>query len=317
MSRPLKRPTLFYALPIGALGAAGVAFPLLLIFTPGLFSYLALGAGMAAFLLAALVAGALSYLLVGLGGVYMFVCTLLVGLCLFVMLKKKAAYFDTALFSAAIVTMMLYLSMNLYDLLSGNTAFYTMQQIMREFWSMGLYDTGVFAGVLTQAQWEIYVDMGQAYANALPDVLPAAICALGAAFGLTNTILAGRFSGRAGLDVKPMRRFSLWKLPRSFSSGLFIMAVGLIIVNEAGLPAANAVTYAVLAVIMLPLFVQGLSTYWFFTNVRRQKSFVKWGMVVLLVLTFPTCLVIMGIFGLTEQIIKLRERIMRRQDGSE
>ncbi|MDL2258833.1 YybS family protein [Eubacteriales bacterium OttesenSCG-928-K08] len=320
METVYKKPTLLTTLLVGLAGAAGAFAPIATLASPALLAYLLLGGGFAQFALAAALAGAGSFLLVGTVGLQAFVRLMLITLCLYLMLRKKRSYFDTAMFTSALVTVLLYVVVSLQDYIDGTPAFYNAQLLFSEVWEsttqqmrMLLEQPGQsFYGMpaLTEAQLNEFERMGRMIVAQTPTYMPMVLCFMGAATGLSNTLLCVRFCKNTKAQLRPTHPFAFWRLPKSFMQGLLVMGGGLILAAIIGISSLDAVLFAVLVVALVPLSLQGVATYWLLMGARRSASAMRTIMLVLLVLTLPFSVVMMAIVGIIEQFMHLRRRAL-------
>ena len=77
----------------------------------------------------------LAYFLFGASGLLVLALMLPVAVCLYIMLKRKAPYFETALILSGLYAGILYLLINAVDLLAGNSAFYTLTELFKAMWN--------------------------------------------------------------------------------------------------------------------------------------------------------------------------------------
>lgn len=311
MENSFKKPGLLAALLIAAAGLACTLLPPLLFVAGGLFGYLLIAGGPLLFLLSAALCAAGAYALANVAGLWLLAMILPPALCLFIMLRRKAAYFDTALAVSALFTVAFYFMLNLHDILSGSPPFYTQQQWFREVWSQGSVMWAQTSGMGAD-QLALMQELGKSLTAQLPIYMPAVLCGLGALMGLCNLLLCVRMCRRAAAPIKPMHAFHLWQLPKSFLYGTLTMAAGILIAPSLGVSAMDAVTAAAFIVALLPFAVQGLSVMWFMQKTRRSSigSFVF--LIVILVFTFPLSVFSLGIVGLLEQIFHIRRKLLQR-----
>lgn len=314
MEKAAKKPGLIAALLIAVAGLACTQLPPLLFVAGGLFGYLLIAGSPLLFLLAVALCAVGAYALAGISGLWLLGLILPAALCLFVMLRRKAAYFDTALAVSALFTVAFYLMLNLPDILAGSTPFYTQQQWVSEIWSEGSAIWAQSSG-LGADQLALMQELGRDIAAQLPVYMPAVLCAIGALMGLCNLLLCKRMCRRAAAPIKPMRVFHLWQLPQSFLYGTLTMAAGLLIAPSIGVSAMDAVTAAAFIVALLPFAVQGVSVMWFMQKVRRSSSASLVFLVVVLVLTFPLSVISLGLVGLLEQILHFRRKFLERENS--
>lgn len=307
-----KRPNWWQPAAIGALGAFAAPMPILLAVAPGLMAYLGVAGGVSMLLAAAGVCTALSWLLSGETGLWFLLAILPAAFLITAMLRKKAAYFDTALYASALSAGGLYGVYGLRDILAGHDGFHTIQ----ETWRM-MADMVVAAGVpgLTAEQLE---SMLRPITLNIPTVMPSVICMMGAGIGLFSVLLSRRLSARAGAPVKPMRPFIRWRVPRAAASGALVLGLGLLVCAYVlELPRMDAVISAASVVVFVPFTVQGLSLMCFLFRTRRgggrRSPGLLLGMLALGLLVFPMGLVSIlvtscTLTGLFEQLWRSRDR---------
>ncbi len=317
MEKTVKKPGFLTALLVGAAGIFCVLMPPVLFVAGGLFGYLLLAGGAVPFMLAAAVSAAGIYLLTGITGLWILAMLLPASICLSVMLRKKASYFDTALFTSAIYTACIYLPLNLADILNGSPAFYTLQQFFTQTWAESLSLSASMPELVAPEQLALLESAGRVIAAQLPVYMPAALCAFGGLLGLFNLLLCVRLCRRAGTPIKPMHRFMLWQMPKSFMGGMIILALGTLLASLIGVSAMDAVVAAVGVIVLLPFAVQGLSVLWFILHVRRPGGIMSGLLVVILVFTFPMSILSLAIMGAFEQLIHLRRRMLERGNNNQ
>ncbi len=309
MEKSFKKPGLLAALLIAAAGLACTQFSPLLLVAGGLFGYLLIAGGPLLFLLSAALCAAGAYALANVAGLWLLAMILPAALCLFIMLRRRAAYFDTALFVSALFTVAFYFKINLPDILAGSPPFYTLQQWFSEFWAQGAASWAQIYS-LSADQLKLVQELGRYYAARLPIYMPAILCGIGALMGLSNLLLCVRLCRRAASPIKPMHAFRLWQLPKSFLYGILTMGAGVLIAPALGVSSMDAVAAAVFIIALLPFAVQGLSVMWFMHKARQSSddAFV----IVIMVLVLLLSVFSLGIVGLLEQIFHFRRKLLQR-----
>lgn len=315
MGSEIKRPSILIALLIGAVGALCAWFPPLILVAPGLFAYLLLAGDVLRIFVAVALSALGAYALASVGGVVIYGGLILIALAIVLMLKKQRAYFDTALLCAAIATVIFYLATNLHDLMNGNSAFYTLQEYYRAALQAMTASGGTFSSFLPAGQMDALIANGDYIAAQLPVIMPAALCLFGAVSALSSVVLAARLSVKAHVPIRPMRRFIVWRLPKSFLWGAVVLIAGVIVLSFLDAPALDAITPAVLIVCALPFFVQGLSAYWFIMVVGQRGTANRILLIVLLIILPAPTLLVLTLFGMLEQFMHFRKRLVQRKTG--
>lgn len=315
LERVEKKPGILRILLIGAAGVACLPFPILLAFVPGYFGYLLLAGGPVSFLGALFIGGAGAVLLGGTAGLWMLACLLLGGLCLYVCLKRRRSYFDTALALCALFTVLLYAAVSYQDLIAGAPAFHTMQELFRQALLLSREQVLSMLSSDMRPAFEMFESMAGEFIYTLPTYMPAAICVVGAIGGLTNLLWCVRACRRANVQIKPLHKLAFWSLPKSFNYGVLIMLGGVLLAYLVGVEGMQAVTAAVGVIVVLPFAVQGLCVYRFLFSLRPGRNGMLVVMVVLLVLAFPFSIYLLAGIGVLEQFAHIRRRFINRGTG--
>lgn len=315
MEQSVKKPSYIKTLLIGFVSVLSAPFPFLLAAAPGFFAYLLYTGGVQRFGIAFLASCAGSVLLFGPGGLYAQLMILAVSLLICMRMRKRGAYFDIALFSAAAITLALYLSVSMEDILTAAPAFHTIQTMFRQTWQQTIDMANALPGAFSQAQLRAFESQGSAFAALLPIYMPAALCSMGALFGLCNVLITVKLNRRAHAPMKPMSKFIFWRLPKSFAMGALVMAAGILVAALAGVSALDAAIPAVVTVVGLPLVVQGISLYAFFMRMRRLKGMFLAALILLCVFVPSSALFALAIAGLMEQLLHIRRRILQSGSG--
>lgn len=314
--RARKKPSILIAGLVGLAGAACIGVPVGMLVVPGLFAYLLLAGGTAQYLVALAVVGAGVFAIGGVNGLPFLLLFLPAPLYMGLMLKRKAAYFETALACAGMFAALLYLSLNLPDLLAGEAPFSSMQQmtakVLEETKALPMYE------MLHADAKALYDSTAGSIVSLVPVGAPAFICGLAAFCALGNLICCVKMSAAAGAPVRPLRKFMLWQLPKSFSTGMLILAAGVLLLYLLEFAAADAVLLAVVALGVIAFAVQGISMIAFLLHARKGKGRgMLIALIVLLVFTFPACIISLALVGLMEQFTRLRQRYTQnRKDGN-
>jgi len=300
----IKKPSPWWMLLIGALGAGCSYVPLLLLLVPGCMAWLILSRGWLALL------GAMTITIAGTLAIFgtpylVFPGIILLGaLCLTILLRRKAPYFQSAMICAALYTVMFYALICLPGILGGRGAFADLQQIFSQTadqvrLSGALFPADQIDALLAQLT---YIEIQ------IPIVLPGLLCAVGAVMSLVNLLICKRLCVRTGAPVKDMTLFCFWRAPKSFFIGCIVMLIGCVIGDYMQLPAMDAVWFAVQAIILVPFIVQGLAFLHFWLHLRRAPRPAFVFLYVLLVLSYPSTLTLLTFLGFLEQLLGLRKR---------
>ncbi len=309
MEKAAKKPGLLAAFLIAVAGLVCTLFYPLLFIAGGLFGYLLIAGGPMLFLLSAALCAAGAYVLGGIPGLWLLGLMLSAALCLNVMLRRKASYFNTAFTLSGLFLLALYLMFNLADILAGSPPFYTLQQGLSEFWAQGATTWAQMSG-LEADQLKKVLELGRYFFAQFPVYMTAFLCGAGALLGLSNLLLCVRLCRRAAAPIKPMHPFGLWQLPQSFLYGMLTMGAGVLIAPAMGVSAMDAVAAAVYMIALLPFAVQGLSVMWFMHK-ARQASDDAFTIVIMVLVVFLSVL-LLGVVGLLEQLFHFRRKYLQR-----
>lgn len=189
--------------------------------------------------------------------------------------------------------------------------------------------SGAFAGVLawaTEGMTALEPLRGlEAYAGtvamydqliaALPQSVPVlttgALISFGGAGALLAVALFFAFTRRrrAALGLAAPQPFRLWNLPRAYTPGLIGLYVLALVLRLFEFANADAVYYAVSALLGVPLVTQGLAMIAFLLARRRYPSRSLNAVVfTALALLLPVTGSMLSTLGLLEQLVRLRER---------
>lgn len=316
-----KRIGLWQPLAVGVFAALAGPLPLLLLPAPGLVGYLGAAAGLGMMLAAAGVAIALAYLFAGTMGLWALLAVLPAGFLLAFLLRRRAAYFDCALYACACVAGGLYGLYGLRDILAGQAGFYSLQESWQQIadgLAAGL-EGGPGMGELMGLDPKLFSDSLALVGDMIPVVMPAVICLMATAAGFVSLLLARALAKRAGAPVKPMRPFRLWAVPRPAAYGAFLMGLGLLLCTYVlKLKDIEAIALAASVVIFAPFTIQGMSFFVFLIAAQKQfgrtsRNGLMIGLLALLLLLFPMgaisiLLTTCSTLGLIEHFWRLRER---------
>lgn len=193
--------------------------------------------------------------------------------------------------------------------------------------------SGAFAGVLAWAtegmtalqaaleplrgleQYAGMVAMYDQLLAALPQSVPVlttgTLFSFGGAGALLAVVLFFAFTRgrRAALGLAAPRPFRLWNIPRAYTPGLIGLYVLALVLRLFEFANADAVYYAVSALLGVPLVTQGLAMIAFLLARRRYPSRSLNAVVfAALALLLPVTGSMLSTLGLLEQLVRLRER---------
>lgn len=319
MDQPMRKPSPPQAMLIGLAGYACGILPFGLLVVPGLFGYLLLTGGAAVYALSIAICAALLYILHGVSALYVLALIMPVSLCLYVFLRRKAGYFDTAFAVAALTTVLLYIACNLGDLLAGNPAFSAIQAAYTAAWDEMLVmlreSPQMDPAMLTEM-----VRVGLEIAYLLPTAMPAAICVMGALSGLFNLLYCVKPALKYGAPLKPLRSFCMWQLPKSFGSSILLVFCGVLFMIAIDYGPADAMLYTIFAIAAIPFAVQGIGLIAFTMRLRGQRMHMTLTIVAVFVILFSgdlgylvsMCVLSFAAVGVLEQLMQLRRKVLLR-----
>jgi len=320
-SQQNNRPGIFLALATGALGIVSLFAPVVLMILPAFFGYLLAARpwtrGLPALGIALVGTLALAQWPTGL---YVLSIYVPASVLLALLLRKGAGRFETIAVVAALIAAGFYVLLCVPSLVAGATPTALMQeqvQMMMDGLQKLPADMG-FTGAELDALEESMA-MATASLNdfrlALPDLMPMILCLIGSIGGVISVPLAARWSSRADNKIRPIGPFRNWRLPREFLIGALILALGCGALVLFKLDIAQPVWMAVLVLIVLPLFVQGLCTLAFFL---QNSTGGKVGLIIMLIVMCLIALLlvvaVMTLLGVLEQALSLRRRITEAMD---
>lgn len=316
MEQALKKPSLPIAALIGLAGAASVLLPPGLFLAPGLFAYLLLAGGTVPYCTALAVSAAGAYLLAGTSGLAVLGMIIPVSFCLLLMLRRKAGYFDTALAAAALSVVYFYLIYALPDLLAGNPAFTSMQELLTVFINFMQEQSALLPGGSTPETAQLLASL-RVLNRMLPTLMPGFICLLSAMSGLFNLLICYKLCKSARVAIRQMPPFALWQLPKSFGTGALIMIAGALVASLLKFSGIEAVAFAVAMVAGAPFAVQGISLIWFVINLRKRSGLMIALFVLMMILSISTLMITMAFVGVFEQLLHLRRKFLARTRGDQ
>ncbi len=316
MEKIMKKPGVIKALLIGVAGALSVPFFPFALFAGGLFGYLLLTGGVAPFLLSAAVSLSGAYWMADVGGLWVPCASIVWALLVTAFIKKNKGYFDTAFVGAALYTIAFYLMISLPDIRSGGVAFGYVTSLFSDVFEQSLASAQAMSGMFTAQQAEAMQEMARMIRVGLPIYLPAVLCVAGGMASLVNLLVCTWRTRKAGVKLRPMRRFAYWRVPREFVVGIVIMASGAVLASALHIANMDAVAAAVVALGALPFVVQGACVVMFMLQFSRSSATIVM-FCIFIVLMMPMSIFFLGILGLIEQLIHLRRRIIIRSKGED
>ncbi len=310
-----KKPGVLLGVVMGMAAALSAFFSLLAPLAPGFMAYLGLVGGAVPMLLSLVVAGVGLYLFAGVTGLYLFAIVAAGTLLLYALMKKQTPWFDTIVFVSFVLIAGLYAMFCLPDILAGRGAFTTVKEVFASFWSMYAEQMNAAGSLLGQDMAEQYDALGRMILAELPATFPFSLCALGCCFGFSDTIIARALAKKQGASLRPMVRFSLWRLPKGYLLGAAVLWLGSALCAYLGVYNADAISLCCAAAAFLPLAMQGVCTLAFLFTIRKARASMYVPLIILLLFTFPYCLMALALFGITEQLLKLRAKVMGAMQG--
>ena len=318
-----QRPKPYIAVLTGIGAAAASLFPVLYFAVPGLFGYLLIVGGLAQCLVALSLGLLGTYLLTGtVAGLMLLLPTIAVGVCLSVSIVRRQSYFDIALLCAAIMAGLAFLSISYEDMQRNLPPFSTFQAAFTDLGAEVLEQlllANQTTAALPQARIDEFALTYTRLAVMLPTYMPAALCMIGAAMGLSNLLFCMRFCRKTIADatIKPMRRFIFWRLPRSFIRGAMFLIAGTFVLFLLDAPGIQAASNVVSTIIMIPFAVQGVSVLFFMFYTGMTRPHMRALLIIALVLSFPVSVFFLMLYGALEQLFHLRRRLMRPKQGDD
>lgn len=207
---------------------------------------------------------------------------------------RLASYRHMAIIIAAISAVSLYIQLCLPSLLSGEAP-----------------SAGVVAQM--QAYYEAFAQLGiienpSIYIQTISTMFFGCIIMMSEFIGFVCVLAAYALFKLAKCEIRPMSRFSSWRLPKSLTIGTILIAVVCIVLNLLNYSAADQLNAAVLG-LLLPLFgVQGFCVLAFFFLRRTRKLPAKLLFFIfagLLSMFLPYTVAAVGIM---EQLMHIRKR---------
>ncbi len=309
LAQTLRRPPVWALLLIFAAIAVSGYVPITVAVLPGLIAYL-FAAGKPWQMALPLILGAIGLVLLNGWETAAYLAGMLLptAVVLGVWLRHgKGAYMDMAMAAAALISLGIYAYVCLPSLIATGNAFYAVQQVF-----YGTRDAAAEMGAnalgLTDAQLALMNGSLEEAARAVPNILTAVICTAGSLCGLFSFLVAQKLCFKAGLPLRRMTKFTLWRLNPGSIIGFAILVAGCIVLALIGVEWITAVWITVLAVILIPLLIQGLSTVLFFLSSNRMNPFLYVLFFLLVLFFLPYTLIILAFLGIFEQAFRLRSR---------
>ena len=216
----------------------------------------------------------------------------------------------TALTLSGLFLVGLYCAVCLPGVLSGAGAFAEAQAAIDSVLSVYREAAQQLPGVSAESLAQIgeYID---AFSEAVPSNVVAALCASAGVFGLANVLFYHLFCRKCKtIRLAPMREFRYWTMPRSMVLGLFAILIGSYAMDWAGWTFADGMVNTVNMLVGMPLLLQGLSVVDFLIA-RSQKNVTVNRVVtyVLLGVLFGIAQMPLVMIGCFELIFRFRDRI--------
>lgn len=236
------------------------------------------------------------------------------GILINILQKKRFSGFNTVFYTAILLGGMLYLSITMPGLLSGKGAFSavresaehlnasfrqaiaTLPEAKRAFLDSSLLSAGL----------DTFTDL------IILSLVPCC-CLIAGTLSFSNVLFFRLFirKRRAELGFAPLRRFSLWSVPRSYVLGTGILLLGSFALDLMESEAADAVLLVSLTLFIYPLMIQGISLVdWFLLkgngNILKKRLVVY----ILASLLFRFSFSILITLGTIEQFLRLRQRLV-------
>lgn len=310
-----KKPGALLGIIIGMAAALSAFFSLLAPLVPAFIAYLGLAGGALPMFLALAVSGGGLYIMAGVTGLYLYAIIAAASLLLYALMKTHTPWFDTILFTSFAVIVGLYALFCLPDILAGRGAFDTVKEIFASTWEQYTKGMSLMGLFNSEDMAQAYETMGRAAIAQLPATFPFALVVLGFCYGLADVVIARRLSLPHGAALRPMVRFSLWRLPKGYLWGAALLWGGSAVAAYMNIANAEGIALCCSAVACLPLCMQGACTMAFLFRIRQARANLYMPFLLLMLLTFPYCLMALILFGLIEQCFKLRKRVLDSMQG--
>lgn len=299
---------LIYSVLIGAGCALSTYIPALLLVVPGILAFTGIAWGPAAFIFAALPGVFIAFLAADALTAILFVLVWLPAAAVLAsFVKRRKSWTETTFYVSAVLCAGLYLFLCLPSLLAGEAAFSGIVSASEQV-NAELVESFKAAGA-DEALIREFSENLSMIGSMIPRVILSFLLAAVLFCGLFSTVTAKALSRKAGADIKPMAKFELWQLPKGFLPGsVFMLAVALIGMLS-DISGFEAVYYAVLAVTLIPLAVQGLSFEFFLTGRRKNRALARTILILALIFLFPVSVAALELLGALEQIFKVRKKL--------
>ena len=212
--------------------------------------------------------------------------------------RRKLPYRYIVMLLAFFMLVSLYGQISVPALLEGEPPYTALVDSMRE-WKTVAADMGLDVSGFSDT------------ISMIPTVFYGYLIFISEFIGFIIVVLSKYFCTLGKSKPRPMAKFADWQLPSSLRIGVPVLAVGCIIAFIAHFNGAEALLMAVLALVLPPLTVQGLSTT-MFMMVRSKKGKRPSGfaiaMLIILLLFSP---ILFSIFGIIELYARSRDRFRK------
>jgi uncharacterized protein YybS (DUF2232 family) len=285
-----------------------VYVPALLIAVPGVLAFTWIAFGPLAFVLAVLPGIAAAFMAADTMTAALFIFTWLPSAAvLAVFAIKQKSWRETLFYVSALLCAGYYLFMCLPSLIAGQPAFGSIVSAAEKM-SPELIESFRAAGA-DPAMLDEFTASLEAMTSMIPEVMLSIVLGAGIFSGLISVVAAKALSRKAYAPIRPMAKFELWQLPKGFLWGAIFMFAVALIGMLSGYTGFEAVYFAVLSVILIPLAVQGLSFEFYLTGRRKNPALARTVLFLALVLLFPFSIAALELLGTLEQMLKVRMRL--------
>lgn len=290
-------------------------FPIILAVTPGLFAYVLITGGVINAIISLIISGAIIYYMLGFSGIYVFALIIPAMIVFYIMLKKKSAYFDLAFLLSAVFAGALYIIFTLPDILNSLPTFTTISQLFEEYWQ-AYSSTTEFESMLSIVAPEGGLDEAKKLVelalSQVSSVMPLTICGMAGIMGLSNTVMAVKQLNFIKWDIKPMRKYLFWGVPKSFSSGIMVWIIGIIVLSFTNVKSQDGITSLIIFICAMPFVVTGLSFVRFMCSYLFKNGYA-WGITLtLIIITFPYCIMPLALMGFMDHMLKYKQRFFSK-----
>lgn len=286
-------------------------FPLMLAVTPGLFAYVLITGGAITAIISLIISGAIIYYMLGFSSMYVLAFIVPAMIVFYVMLKKKSSYFNLAFLLSAVFAGVFYLLFTLPDILNGLPSFTTISQWFEEYWQTytALPEFEAMLSLIgPKGSFDEAKRLVELAISQVSSIMPLVICSMAGVMGLINTIMTVKQLNAVKWDIKPMRRFMFWGVPKSFSSGVMVWAIGIIVLSFTDVKSQEGITSLIIFISVMPFAVSGLSFLRFMCSYLVKNSYM-WGITLfVIILCFPYCILPISLMGFMDHLLKYRQR---------